>query len=47
MVYEGPVRDEAEVKKSLDSIGPEVVQTLSVSMQTTTEEGEFNSVNVI
>ena len=31
VVYQGPVRSEEEVKKDLDSIGPEIVQTLSVS----------------
>ncbi|KAK2570114.1 Integrin alpha-4 [Acropora cervicornis] len=30
VVYQGPVRSEEEVKKDLDSIGPEIVQTLSV-----------------
>ena len=33
MVYEGPVRSEEEVRKSLDSVGPEVIQTLSVSIR--------------
>lgn len=31
VVYQGPERDFKEVTKSLDSIGPEVIQTLSVS----------------
>ena len=31
VVYQGPVRSEEEVKKDLDSIGPEIVQKLSVS----------------
>ena len=30
-MYQGAVRDFKEVTKSLDSIGPEVIQTLSVS----------------
>ncbi|XP_067022705.1 integrin alpha-9-like isoform X1 [Acropora muricata] len=30
VVYQGPVRSEEEVKKDLDSIGPEIVQKLSV-----------------
>lgn len=31
VVYQGAVRELEEVTKSLDSIGPEVIQTLSVS----------------
>ena len=31
VVYKGPEREFEEVTKSLDSIGPEVIQTLSVS----------------
>ena len=30
-MYQGAVRELEEVTKSLDSIGPEVIQTLSVS----------------
>ena len=30
-MYQGAVREFEEVTKSLDSIGPEVIQTLSVS----------------
>ena len=30
-MYQGPVRSEEEVRRNLESIGPEIVQTLSVS----------------
>ena len=42
MVYSGHVRDEEEVKKDLESIGPEVIQTLSVSVEKMNCWGQTN-----